>query len=473
MSSRLRLSFDRLWLWIALLLPAFLSLLVALPAVDLAYQVRAGDEILAARALPAVDTWTFTVAGTPWVDQQWLAQVLLFLGHAAGGWELLAVLRAALVLAAVGLMLATALERGAGPRTAAILGLAGFAIALPALALRPQLFGIALFSLLVWLVAIRERRPRALLVAPVLVLLWANLHGSFVLGPAILGYAWLSDLVARRPWRLSLAVLTAALLATFVNPYGAGAWSYALTIGTNPAIANEVTEWQRTAVLAVPGILFYPSVAATIGLMAWRRGRFALPDWLLLAGMAFLGVWAVRGVVWWSFVMVFLVAAAVARERTAGTGLAGARAAQRASLANGVIAVVLGLLVVVALPWWRPADPFTGRQGLLSYAPSSLVPAIAALPKGARVVTPQTWASFLEWSAPDALYFLDSRFELFPAPVWTDYDTLIGPDPAARAEALDRWQVDAVVVPAGFNPPAGAWQVAATGIDGTVYVRRP
>ena len=50
---------------------------------------RQGHEILATGALPTVDTWTFIVAGTTWVDQQWLAQVLLAAGHAIGGWELL------------------------------------------------------------------------------------------------------------------------------------------------------------------------------------------------------------------------------------------------------------------------------------------------------------------------------------------------------------------------------------------------
>ena len=87
-----------------------------------------------------------------------------------------------------------------------------------------------------------------------------------------------------------------------------------------------------------------------------------------------------------------------------------------------MIAIVLGALVVVALPWWRPPDPLTGRQGLLTYAPSGLAQAVAGLPAGARVVTPQTWGSWFEWAAPDAHYFIDSRFELFPADVWADYD---------------------------------------------------
>ncbi len=469
-ADALRISFERLWVWIALLLPAFLALLVPMPAVDLAYQVRAGDEILAARALPAVDTWTFTVAGTPWVDQQWLAQVGLFCGHAVGGWELLAVVRAALVVALVGLMLATALARGAVPRTAAILALAGFAIAVPALALRPQLIGLVLFAALVWLVAIRERHPRALLVSPLLVLLWANVHGSFVLGPAILGYAWLSDVAAGRASRRSLAVLVVATLVTLVNPYGPGAWTYAANIGTNPAIANEVSEWQRTSPVAVPGVVFYPSVVVVAALMIRRRARFRWPDWLLLAGMAVLGAWAVRGVAWWAFVFVFLAAAALAREP--GAERQSSPVARRRSLANGFIAVVLGLLVLVALPWWRPTDPLTGRTGLLSYAPSGLAAAVARLPAGSRVVAPQTWGSFLEWAAPDALQFIDSRFELFPAEVWNDDETLRGDDPA-RAQVLDRWRVDALVVPAGAEPPTSGWRLASSDIDGALYVRQP
>ncbi len=162
----MRLSLDRLWLVIAIGLPVLIALLVPLPTVDLAYQVRAGDEILRTAAIPGVDTWTFTVAGTPWTDQQWLAQVALALGHRAGGWELLAVVRAGLVGAAIGCCIASSMARGAGPRMAAILALLVFALSAPALALRPQLFGIVLFAALLWLIATRHEHPRRLLGGP-------------------------------------------------------------------------------------------------------------------------------------------------------------------------------------------------------------------------------------------------------------------------------------------------------------------
>ena len=328
---------------------------------------------------------------------------------------------------------------------------------------------------------LRERRPRALLAAPVFVLLWANLHGSFVLGPAILGYAWLADVVAGRSWRLSLGVLLAATLATLLNPYGPGAWAYAANIGTNPAIANQVSEWQRTSPFAVPGILFYPSVVIAGLVMALRRDRFRWPDWLLLAGMAVLGAWAVRGVAWWAFVLVFLAAAALAparepaTERSPGPTIERPAAGTRRSLANGVIAVVLGILVVVALPWWRPTDPLTGRAGLLSYAPSGLAAAVRDAAPGARVAVPQTWASWFEWAAPHATYLIDSRFELFPAEVWSDAAAIEGGG-AAATEVLDRRAVDMVVVAGARRPASRAGRSAtrtATGCCSSAPARSP
>ena len=97
------------------------------------------------------------------------------------------------------------------------------------------------------------------------------------------------------------------------------------------------------------------------------------------------------------------------------------------------------MLVVAALPWWRPVDPITGRAGILSYAPSGLAAEVRRIaPPGTRVLAAQTWTSFLEWAVPDARYFLDSRFELFPAEVWTDRETISAGGPAADAALARR-----------------------------------
>ena len=470
----MRLSFDRLWVVIALALPALLSLLVPLPAVDLAYQVRAGDEILATGSLPAVDTWTYTIAGTPWVDQQWLAQVVLALGYRIGGWELLAVVRAGFVVVALGLLLAACIERGASTRSAAFLSLVAFLLTAPALALRPQLFGIVLFGSLLWLVAVRGRRPRLYWLAPLLVVAWANLHGSFVLAPLVLAYAWVDDLAARRSARTTLAVLVVGSLATLVNPFRIGVWPYALSFGLDPVIRETVSEWQRTSPLTVPGALFYVSLVASfaIALWRWRRDRASVrwPDLIWLCGWAIIGVWAERGLAWWPFAAAFAVSSWLSPLTAVIEGRgASARLGPRPNMLNASVALALSVLVLIALPWWRPSDPLTGREGLLSYAPSGLAQAMRGLASpGDRIITQQTLASWFEWAVPEGRYDLDSRFELFPSTVFADHAAVMNGGRAA-IDLLVRDQVKFVVTPSGAPLveaiEAAGWQQVGEELD--------
>ena len=125
--------------------------------------------------------------------------------------------------------------------------------------------------------------------------------------------------------------------------------------------------------------------------------------------------------------------------------------------------------MVAALPWWRPADPLTGRVGLLSYAPSALATELSGrIQPGTRVFAPQVWTSWFEWAVPDATYFVDSRFELFPADVWADLDTVSGGGPAA-AGVLERWNVGLLVLGAGDAVPAG-WMLVHEDVDGSIAV---
>src|SRR2546423_14311273 len=71
------MTFGALWLFLAVALPVLAALLANLSSVDLAYHLRAGGMILDTGTIPTHDTFTFTAAGTPWLDQQWGAQVIL------------------------------------------------------------------------------------------------------------------------------------------------------------------------------------------------------------------------------------------------------------------------------------------------------------------------------------------------------------------------------------------------------------
>jgi hypothetical protein len=491
-----RLTFPELWGFLAIALPVLGSLLAPLSTVDLAYHVRAGGLILDTRALPSPDTFTFTAAGLPWLDQQWGAQVVLAALFRAGGWALLAVVRALLVGLVAWLVLRACRSAGLGLRVAAWLTLGGFVVAIAALGLRPQLLGMAFLALTLAILAARDRRPDLVWVLPVLVALWANVHGSFVLGPAAVAVAWLEDITAGRPRPRRLLVVAALSgLATLVNPYGLGAWSYAAGLTTNPIIRRLITEWQVTSPLAFVGLLFYGSViaaAVVVAVLARRTGRGGLgseassggsgaglllrawPTLLWLVGLATIGAFAQRGVAWWA------VGAPIGIARLVGA-LTDERPdvlQPRRSSLNTAIALMLLVGVVALVPLWRGGDALYGPSGLLADAPGGITDAVRAVARPTdRIWNAQRWGSWLEFAVPAAPVAVDSRIELIPTDAWDDHLALSGGS-SDWAAILGRRGVTIVVAAADEQKAlipllraSPLWRVLDEDAAGAVFVR--
>ncbi len=488
-AARFRPTLAALWTFLAIALPTLAALLAPMPAVDLAYQLRAGGEILDSGAIPVMDTWTYTIQGQPWTDQQWGAQVLLALVYRAVGWSGLAIMRAALVALAFGLLLLVVRRRNPAlaSRWQALLVLAAFVVASPALALRPQLFAIVLFAATLLILADRGAHPRRIWLIPILAVAWANLHGSFPLVLVVLGIAVLGDLLDKREWRISLAVTVVSGLATLVNPLGLDVWGYVVRLATNPTIGSRVSEWRPPGLTDAPGILFWLSVvvAALAVALVWRQRRsFPLPALLTLVAFAGLGAITGRGLAWWPFAAVFVLA----RFIPAGDPAPATARDRRPSTLNGV---VMGLLIVAGialLPFWRPTGPAGVPLATLSYAPQGIADYLrhlgvrfTSIPP--RVWAPQHWGSWLELEAPYLAYAVDSRIELFPTPVWADYDRVevaaadrlvLPPD---WAQVLDRDRVGLVVTDAATNVALetalsrACWGRVYTDSDGSIWGR--
>jgi hypothetical protein len=470
------MSLARLWMFLAVALPVLASLLVPLSTVDLAYHLRAGAEIVDARALPTVDTWTFTAAGLPWVDQQWGAQVVLHAVYALGGWIGLAVVRAALIGVVFGGLFAIGRRSGLDVRLAAVLTMVAFVVAVPALALRPQLLGMVCFVVVAWLVTIRRETPRALWLVPVVVAIWANLHGSFFLGPILVGLAWLQDVHDHDPGaRRALVTVVASAVAACLTPFGPLVWGYAIGLSVNPEVTARITEWQPTTLRDVPGILFFGSALAVVALIA-RRGRVvSWPALLGLAGFFLIGLYAQRGLAWWALGAAPIVASQLlphiqARERTEPALM---------RRLNVVVAAVLVVVGVVAFPGWRPIDPGTlAPTGLLSAAPSGITAALRAQAQpGDRVFNEQAWGSWLEFALPALPVAIDSRIELFPATTWDDYEAVLNGTDGWQA-ILDRWDPRFVAladdqVATRDRLLAAGWRSVTADDDGVVLERAP
>ena len=455
------------------MLPVIGALLASLPTVDLAYHLRAGGELLDSGRVPMTDTYTFTVAGSEWLNQQWGAQAILAVLHRIGGWEALAVARAVLVGVIFGLVLWAARRAGASDRQAALLTLAAFAVSMGALALRPQLFGMAFFALAVALAAERHRTPGILWALVPLSAVWANVHGSFFLGPTVLGVAWLSDMHDREPraTRALLITLVAAAV-TLLNPYGFGVWTYAAGLSTSSLITSSITEWQPTSIRTPLGALFFASAMA-VGAVLARRSRVTPWPTLLWLGLLFaLGVYAVRGTAWWPIGAAIVVAGLIDQPAVEQVRREPPRRLNDVLVATLVIAV--GLL----LPWWKPVDPETGRRDLLSFAPAGITSAVRDLAgPDDRLLVAQPLGSWFEYAVPSVPVYVDSRFEVFGEEIWAEYVSLVNLG-EEWSEVLDARGVTVIVTDPERTGDLGSalaehdgWRRVYGDGDGEIFVR--
>jgi hypothetical protein len=314
-------------------------------------------------------------------------------------------------------------------------------------------------------------------VIPVIVLVWANLHGSFFLGPLVLGLAWLENLHDRvtLPHRL-LVLAGVSALAACVTPSGPAVWAYAVGLSVNPEVTQRITEWQRTSPADVPGLLFYASAAA-VAVLLYRRGRATPWPTFVWLGLCFvIGAYAARGIAWWALGALLPVAGMLAQVPLDSPS-APERPAQLAMRQlNAVIAGVLVLVGIALLPVWRPIDPGTlAPTGVVANAPSGITGALRDLARpGDRLLNPQVWGSWFEFALPDLPVAIDSRIEFFPPEVWDTYD-IVSSGAERASTQLREWGVTIAVFTAADRRlldrlASDGWRTVYFDDDGSIMV---
>ena len=453
------------------MLPAAAALITRMRAIDLAYHVRAGEVALSTGEIVVKDPYSFTRGGQPWLNQQWGAQILFASAHRVWSWTGVALAYASALGAGFSFLYRICRRAGVDVRTAAVLTILGFLVGASSLGARPQALAVPLFTG-TWLLL--SRRDRWTWFVPVLAVVWANVHGSFVLAPVLAAFAVGDDLVSRRTPGRSASILVATVAATALTPFGPSVWSYVVDVATNDTIRNTVAEWRPPSPLSGAGSLFWLSGLAVAAVAAVRRSSVHLLDAARLVLFFVLGAIALRSTVWWALAAPPIVAGWLAAPQPR-TDHRATPTPTRGTVAVGAAFVVL---LAAALSVRAGTDPVTGAPNRLAAdAPEVLVGATRrALPAGSRLLVFQPFASWFEYSLLGDPVMVDSRIELFPPDVWHDYDTAIVAGEGWQA-ILDRDEIAAVVLPPGAVLARalrddGGWMPEADGPAGSVFVRR-
>jgi hypothetical protein len=167
---------------------------------DTGWHVRTGELILASGRVPAVDPFSFSRAGAPWIAWEWLSDVAFALA-ARRGLIGAAVLAGVVVCGAATVLFGWLLRRGTGLWIALAVALASVSASSVHYLARPHVFSILLYTVSLWVLDEDRRRPgRRVWLLVGISALWANLHGAFLVLPATLVLAAAVD-TARREWR--------------------------------------------------------------------------------------------------------------------------------------------------------------------------------------------------------------------------------------------------------------------------------
>ena len=388
---------------------------------DLFWHLASGAWMLDHGRLLDRDIFSTTMIGAPYSVGQWLGEVVFAGLYRGGGWVALDLLRAALV--GVATFFAARVVLRFQPQPAWAIGpiVAAVLISKFLWGDRPQLFSLALFPVVFdVLIAARFGAPRRLWVLVPLMLVWANLHGAFVAGLALIIVfvveAWITQIPERRRFTL---VGVVAVAASFITPSGLSAFSFAASYARS---ASAVVEERPADITSPAGLLFAALLLGTllVALVADRgEGSARLRSPVLWIGMivpfTVLGLAHQRLLPFAATILAPVVAAGVPALLR--------RAAAAAPLMPRAAAVlVLAPLFAIAVAVSVVAAP---RAPDLSAYPAGATAALRQLP--GPVLNEYDWGGYLIFAVPEQPTFVDGRgAALYPPELIGEFETAVG-----------------------------------------------
>ena len=430
------------WVLLALFVPFVLAATTPLEG-DIWRTLSSGRLMMQEGRFLTEYPFTFAPLATGIVNAQWLAQLAYFLAYRGLGLEGVTLFNALIFTATFGVLLIAAWQRCSSIRLAAASTLVAAVVASTNIGPRPQTLGFLLLALLSLTLAQRPLRFSGILVVAVVQALWANTHGSFVLGLALVGLLLAGevfDIIFRAGWRVAgraqqvrmLAfTLALQLVASMITPFGWDTVSSMWRVISDPVMATYLTVWWPTLMGDLTGQLFFGSLAVTVAALGYSVGTrrpIRAGDVLVAAAFAILALQAVRNVAWWALAMAPILAAWLAQPPLPSTltGL-GSRVPRpwAARAMSGVLLLLLTVGMISALPWVKAAHPLLSpaRRDLIALGePRAAARFLQEEPFPGHVFSVQSWGGYLEWTLwPQYRLMVDGWVEIHPAEVWLDY----------------------------------------------------
>ncbi len=429
---------------------------------DPARHLRLGALMLDRGGLIRQDVWSHTASGRPFLAFEWLSEVTYAGVERIAGLAGVAVFAGLLLAVTFALLTRFMLRRGADPLLAYLTSMAAAVLTAGHWIARPHLFTLLAAVLLLDLLD----RPVPGRLWPLLPLfaVWANLHGGYVFGFALIGAFLAGHLVEAAgagraaPERAAhlasarsrAAALGLALGGSLLNPYGGRLLLHVGGFFGRNDILHQTDEFLSPDFHRINGQLFLLALLAAVGALSLVRRR---PPWgwlFVILGTLTMALLSRRNIELFAVAGLPLVALHATPEWRRMPVLRRARSVfdrdHRGSRPGIAAAVVALLLLSFAAARGRVA----GIQVVDDrFDPGTFPVEMVHRAREAGLTGPLfhefTWGGYLLHEWPEQRVFIDGGTDFYGEGIFRDYLRVWSLDPGWR-EVLRRWQIRWVLV---------------------------
>ena len=463
-------------LWVLVILAGFLVIvsLLPLPPNDFWWHLRIGEYIYTNHNIPSMNMYAWTLpAEQPFYYGAWLAEYLFFLLYRYGGLELIIAVRTLFLGITIWLVASEAKRESKSWRISALVITLLCLMILNNLIVRTQMWAWIPF-IMTYLVLKRytagELKWQWLLLCPVSMILWVNVHGSFILGLILPGAFFLGETInklLKQPnalnWRqIGWIGCTGALsgIAILINPRFFEIITYTINLLTDPPSQKLIDEWQSPTPQGIANIVFFFGIIFFIIILTYSKYRLTPTEIILYVGFLWLAWSGQRYVIWFGMVSIPSLAHLIKELPLKMPSLTPPK-----NWLNLLLVILIFIPVIAVQPWFvkRLPLPEAYWEFVLRDSPSgplnSVETPVAAVEylkshPGGNLFNEMGYGSYLIWAIPEQKVFADPRVELYPYEQWQDYIRIN--NGTNYNEILTKYGVDRILLDKKLQPELAA-----------------
>lgn len=223
---------------------------------DTGYHIRAGDFIISSFSIPKADLFSFITPTIPWTAHEWLSEAFMAFLHQLGGLTAVVIAFSFIIAASVWIFISMVRSEGNNILLSVAASILFVALAKVHYLARPHIFSLIILLVWCWLLDDFQYRHRnRLWLLPMIMILWVNLHGGYVIGLAILGVYFAGNCqllyTDKKKWdidgkdkaRCLFWTLGVSVIACLANPVGYHILFFPFNLISNKFIMDHTSEF--------------------------------------------------------------------------------------------------------------------------------------------------------------------------------------------------------------------------------------